>query len=73
MINSEYFGMTFWLDDDNQLMYCPTLINKKPYKSCSGYVCDWDDWEGVNYTKLFDIIAQLVTIKANDLRRLNVK
>ena len=73
MINSEYFGMTFWLDDDNQLMYCPTLINKKPDKSCSGYVCDWDDWEGVNYTKLFDIIAQLVTIKANDLRRLNVK
>ena len=44
MINSEYFGMTFWLDDDNQLMYCPTLINKKPDKSCSGYVCDWDDW-----------------------------
>ena len=73
MISSEYFGMTFWLDDDNQLMYCPTLINKKPDKSCSGYVCDWDDWEGVNYTKLFDIIAQLVTIKANDLRRLNVK
>lgn len=66
MINSEYFGMTFWLDDDNQLMYCPTLINNKPDKSCSGYVCDWDDWEGVNYTKLFDIIAQLVTIKEHE-------
>ena len=66
MINSEYFGMTFWLDDDNQLMYCPTLINKKPDKSCSGYVCAWDDWEGVNYTKLFDIIAQLVTIKEHE-------
>ena len=73
MINSNTFGMTFWLDNDNQLMYCPTQTNNQPDKSCSGYVCEWDDWSDVNYNKLFDIIAQLVTIKANDLRRLNVK
>ena len=65
MINSEYFGMTFWLDDDNQLMYCPTLINKKPDKSCSGYVCDWDDWEGVNYRVLFNIHQACVINKIN--------
>ena len=63
MINSNTFGMTFWLDNDNQLMYCPTFNNNQPDKSCSGYVCDWDDWSDVNYNKLFDIIAQLVTQK----------
>ncbi len=63
MLNSSHFGMTFWLDNDNQLMYCPTFINNQPDKSCSGYVSEWDDWSDVNYNKLFDIIAQLVTQK----------
>ena len=63
MINSNTFGMTFWLDNDNQLMYCPTFINNQPDKSNSGYVSEWDDWSDVNYNKLFDIIAQLVTQK----------
>ena len=61
MINSNTFGMTFWLDNDNQLMYCPTFINNQPDKSNAGYVSEWDDWSDVNYNKLFDIIAQLVT------------
>ena len=63
MINSNTFGMTFWLDNDNQLMYCPTFINNQPDKSNSGYVSEQDDWSDVNYNKLFDIIAQLVTQK----------
>ena len=63
MINSNTFGMTFWLDNDNQLMYCPTQTNNQPDKLCSGYVSEWDDWSDVNYNKLFDIIAQLVTQK----------
>ena len=29
----------------------------------AGYVSEWDDWSDVNYNKLFDIIAQLVTQK----------
>ena len=63
MLNSIHFGMTFWLDNDNQLMYCPTFNNNQPDKSNSGYVSEWDDWSHVNYNKLFDIIAQLVTQK----------
>ena len=48
-INSEDFGQTFWLDEENNLMSCPTFIDGKPDKLNSGYVCDWEDWENVNY------------------------
>ena len=63
MINSNTFGMTFWLDNDNQFRYCPTFLNDNPDKSNWGYVSEWDDWSDVNINKLFDIIAQLVTQK----------
>tara|TARA_B100000131_G_scaffold42694_1_gene38390 strand:+ start:798 stop:1175 length:378 start_codon:yes stop_codon:yes gene_type:complete len=62
-INSEYFGMTFWFDVNNDLMYAPSLIDGGYDKDCAGYVSEWDDWEGVDYNKLFDIIGQLVTKK----------
>jgi len=60
MINSEEFGMTFWLSDGN-LMYCPTFIGGDPDTDNTGFVSEWDDWEGVNYDELFDIIRQLIT------------
>ena len=63
MINSEHFGMTFWLDDDNEFRYCPTFINNEPDKSYSGYVVEWDDWEGVDYNELFAIHRKLVLFK----------
>ena len=55
MINSNTFGMTFWLDNDNQLMYCPTFINNQPDKSNSGYVSEWDDFSDVDMNLLLAI------------------
>ena len=63
MINSNTFGMTFWLDNDNQFRYCPTFLNDNPDKSNWGYVSEWDDWSDVNINKLFEIHRQLVLDK----------
>jgi hypothetical protein len=30
MINSEEFGMTFWINDEQDIMYCPTFIGGQP-------------------------------------------
>ena len=65
MINSEYLGMTFWLDDDNEFCYCPTFVNNQPDKDNWGYVTEWTDWEGVNYERLFQIYHDLLTTKLN--------
>ena len=46
MINSEEFGMTFWLNDEHDLMYCPTFISGEPDYDQAAYVEDWDDWFG---------------------------
>ena len=63
MINSNTFGMTFWLDNDNQFRYCPTFLNDNPDNSNWGYVSEWDDWSDVNINKLFEIHRQLVLDK----------
>ena len=63
MIQSEYFGRTFWFGKDNQLKSAPTFVDNSVDISMTDYVSDWEDWEGVSYTELFDIVAELVTQK----------
>ena len=63
MIQSEYFGRTFWFGKDNQLKSAPTFVDNSVDISMTDYVSDWEDWEGVNYYELFDIVAELVTQK----------
>ena len=65
MINSNTFGMTFWLDDDDEFCYCPTFVNNQPDKDNWGYVTEWTDWEGVNYERLFQIYHDLLITKLN--------
>jgi len=65
MINSNTFGMTFWLDDDNEFCYCPTFVNNQPDRDNWGYVTEWTDWEGVNVERLFQIYHDLLTTKLN--------
>ncbi len=60
-INSHIFGMTFWLDDNNEFCYCPTYTNNEPDLDCWGYVSEWTDLEGVNLEELFSIHRQLLT------------
>ena len=63
MIQSEYFGRTFWFGKDNQLKSAPTFVDNSVDISMTDYVSDWTDWEGVSYYELFDIVAELVTQK----------
>ena len=65
MINSNTFGMTFWLDDDNEFCYCPTFVNNQPDRDNWGYVTEWTDWEGVNIERLFQIYHDLLITKLN--------
>ena len=64
MINSEHFGMTFWLNDDNEFCYCPTFTNNEPDKDNWSYVSEWTDFDGVDLDKLFAIHRHLVTTSA---------
>ena len=69
MISSMHFGMTFWLDDDNEFCYCPTFTNNTPDLHNWGYVSEWTDFEGVNFTKLFAIHRELVIQRVHKLDR----
>ena len=59
-IYSLSFGMTFWLDDDNDFCYCPTFNDNTPDKEQWGYVCEWDTIDSTDLDKLFYIHRQLV-------------
>ena len=71
MVQSEYFGRTFWFGKDNQLKSAPTFVDNSVDISMTDYVSDWTDWEGVSYYELFDIVAELVTQKEARLAWLN--
>ena len=60
MINSEEFGMTFWFNDEQDLVYCPTFTSGEPDFDNTGYVEEWDDWSDVNNAELIRIIQRLV-------------
>ena len=67
MVQSDYFGRTFWFGKDNQLKSAPTFIDNSVDISMTDYVSDWTEWEGVSYYELFEIIAQLVSQKEAQL------
>ena len=60
MLNSSHFGMTFWLDDDNEFCYCPTFNDNTPDKDNWGYVCEWDEINSTDLDKLFYIHRHLI-------------
>ena len=60
MINSEEFGMSFWFNDEQDLVYCPTFTSGEPDFDNTGYVEEWDDWSDVNNAELIRIIQRLV-------------
>ena len=62
---SSHFGMTFWLDDDNDFCYCPTFNDNKPDKDNWGYVCEWDTITSTDLDKLFYIHKECVLNKAS--------
>ena len=63
MLLSLHFGRHFWLDDDNQLMSCPSFVDGNPDTFNEDYVSEWDDWSDVDVSKLLYIFRQLVLDK----------
>ena len=71
MISSMHFGMTFWLDDDNEFCYCPTFIDNTPDKDNWGYVSEWTDFEGIDFNQLLRIHRELVILRVHKLSEVN--
>ena len=65
MFKSQSFGRIFWVDDNDDFNSCPQNIDGTGDFANADYVSEWDDWEGVDYNKLFEIYSQLVTHKIN--------
>ena len=63
MLMSLHFGRHFWLDDDNELMSCPTQVDGTPDLLCDDYVSEWTDLDGLNIGKLLDIYKTLLLDK----------
>ena len=60
MLLSLHFGRHFWLDDDNELMSCPSFVDGNPDTFNEDYVSEWDDFSDVDVSKLLYIFRQLV-------------
>ena len=55
MFSSNKFGRIFWIDNNNDFRSCPQFNNGTGDFDNSDYVCEWEDWEGVDYEALFNI------------------
>ena len=65
MFNSNKFGRIFWIDNNNDFRSCPQFNNGTGDFDNADYVCEWEDWDGVNYETLFNI-HQSCVINKND-------
>ena len=63
MLLSLHFGRHFWLDDDNELMSCPSFVDGNPDTFNEDYVSEWDDFSDVDVSKLLYIYRSLVLDK----------
>ena len=66
-ISSDTFGMSFWLDDDNEFCYCPEFNNNTLDKDNWGYVSEWTDFEGIDFNQLLRIHRELVIRRVHQL------
>ena len=65
MYASETFGRLFWVDDNYEFKSCPLCIDGTGDFTCDDYVSEWEDWEGVDYNKLFNIHKFCILNKIN--------
>ena len=65
MIHSESFGRAFWLDDDNEVCSAPWRVDGTVDTAQMDYVSEWQDMEGVNMSRLMEVIRRLIDDKMN--------
>ena len=65
MYSSDTFGRIFWIDEDLEFKSCPLNVDGTGDFDVEDYVSDWEDWEGVDYNKLFNIHKFCILNKIN--------
>ena len=65
MFKSNKFGRIFWVDDNYEFKSCPLCIDGTGDFEMEDYVSEWEDWEGVDYNKLFSIHKFCIINKLN--------
>ena len=65
MYSSETFGRIFWVDDNYEFKSCPLCVDGTGDFEMEDYVSEWQDWEGVDYNKLFNIHKFCILNKIN--------
>ena len=65
MYKSETFGRIFWVDDNYEFKSCPLCVDGTGDFDVEDYVSEWEDWEGVDYNKLFSIHKFCIINKLN--------
>ena len=65
MYASETFGRLFWVDDNYDFKSCPLCIDGTGDFDVQDYVSEWEDREGVDYNKLFNIHKFCILNKIN--------
>ena len=65
MYASETFGRMFWIDDDYEFKSWPLNLDGTGDFYVEDYVSEWQDWEGVDYNKLFNIHKFCILNKIN--------
>ena len=65
MYASETFGRLFWVDDNYEFKSCPLCVDGTGDFDVQDYVSEWEDWEDVDYNKLFNIHKFCILNKIN--------
>ena len=74
-VSSEFFGMTFFFDDEHNLQYAPSFVAGGFDKDCIGYVSEWDDYyqdeetNDVLVPRLLDVIQALLSCWSSEEKR----
>ena len=63
MIHSLHFGRAFWLDEENEVCSAPWRKDGTVEIANMDYVSEWTDLEGVDMSRLMDIIKTLIDNK----------
>ena len=73
MYSSDSFGRIFWVDDNFDFKSCPLCVDETGDFDVEDYVSDWTDWEGVNFSLLFQIHKTCLHLKQDHSNSVSLK
>ena len=73
MYSSDTFGRISWVDDNLDFKSCPLKIDGTGDFDVDDYVSEWTDWEGVDFSLLFQIHRTCLHLKQDHHNSLSLK